>query len=153
MVGLVQGRDQWRESAGRLSERLRVAGVEWLLAGLRCEAGAASIGGAASLQWSSGAGPAIRIGDAAVARDALAAQGIANGISAGLSLFESPDGERSYPGRTKTEFLSHLSTLQELARNCAYREHPFWEGYADFLGHARRGHADASWGKVPDASP
>jgi flavin-dependent dehydrogenase len=144
MVGLVQGRDQWRQSAGRLAERLRAAGVEWLLAGICCEAGQDGIGGIASLQWSSGSGPAIRIGDAAVARDALASQGIANGISAGLSLFESPDGERSYPGRTKTEFLSHLSTLQELARDCAYREHPFWAGYADFLARAKGGHADAS---------
>ena len=60
---------------------------------------------------SSGSGRAIRIGDAAVARDALASQGIANGISGGLSLFEGLDAVETYCWRTQAEILSHLSNL------------------------------------------
>jgi hypothetical protein len=83
-----------------------------------------------------GSGRAIRIGDAAVARDALASQGIANGISGGLSLFEGLDAVETYFRRTRTEILSHLSNLQELIRSCAHSAHPFWESYADFLARA-----------------
>ena len=142
MVGLVQGRDQWRKNAGTLGERLRAVGVEWLLAGMCCDTGKGSIGGIASVQWSSGLGLAIRIGDASIARDALASQGIANGISAALSLFEGGDAGRSYCWQTRTEILSHLTTLRRLIRSCAHSAHPFWENYADFLAcHAGQAHA------------
>jgi len=136
MLGLVQGREQWRASAGPLAEKLGAAGVEWLGAGMPRAAHESSSGGIASVQWSSGSGRAIRIGDAAVARDALASQGIANGISAGLSLFEGLDAGRSYCRRTRTEILSHLTTLQQLIRSCAHSAHPFWENYGDFIARA-----------------
>jgi hypothetical protein len=139
MVGLVQGRDQWRERAGTLAERLRAAGAEWLLAGINGDGGAGTIGGVASVQWSSGFGSEIRIGDAALARDALASQGLANGISASLALFEGPGTDDAYFQRVNTEIHHHLSTLQRLIGSCAYREHPYWADYTKFLGHARRG--------------
>ena len=139
MVGLVQGRDQWRERASGLAEMLRAAGVEWLLAGMPYTAYEGSIGGVASVQWASGSGQAIRIGDAAIARDALASQGIANGISAGLSLFEGGGAGRSYCRQTRTEILSHLTTLRRLIRGCAHSAHPFWKNYTAFLARARPG--------------
>src|SRR5207302_4361395 len=108
MLGLVQGREQWRVSAGPLAEKLGAAGVAWLLAGMPRAAHESSSGGVASVQWSSGSGRAIRIGDAAVARDALASQGIANGISGGLSLFEGRDAVETYRWRTRAEVRSHL---------------------------------------------
>ena len=142
MLGLVQGREQWRASAGPLAEKLGAAGVEWLVAGMPRAAHESSSGGVASVQWSSGSGRAIRIGDAAVARDALASQGIANGISAGLSLFEGLDAGKSYCRRTRTEILSHLTTLQQLIRSCAHSAHPFWENYGDFIARATVAHRD-----------
>ena len=142
MLGLVQGRQQWRASAGPLAEKLGAAGVEWLVAGMPRAAHESSSGGVASVQWSSGSGRAIRIGDAAVARDALASQGIANGISAGLSLFEGLDAGKSYCRRTRTEILSHLTTLQQLIRSCAHSAHPFWENYGDFIARATVAHRD-----------
>ena len=133
MVGLVQGRDQWRDGAGPLDERLRVAGVGWLVAGLRCGNAEKSIGGAASVQWSEGPGPAIRIGDSALARDALASQGIANGISAALTLFESAGFQEGYSARVNAERLAHLSSLERLIGDCMHREHSFWRDYRRFL--------------------
>jgi hypothetical protein len=141
MVGLVQGRDQWRESAAPFAQKLRLAGVDWLLAGMSGEASQVMIGGVASVQWSSGPGPVIRVGDAAIARDALASQGIANGISAGLSLFENPDAETTYFRRVNADTLSHLSTLRELLQGCVHREHPFWAGYSEFLACQEAGFA------------
>jgi len=125
-----------------LAEKLGAAGVEWLLAGMPRAAHESSSGGIASVQWSSGSGRAIRIGDAAVARDALASQGIANGISAGLSLFEGLDAGKSYCRRTRTEILSHLTTLQQLIHSCAHSAHPFWENYGDFIARAAVAHRD-----------
>ena len=133
MLGVVQGRQQWRENVGSLTDRVRRSGAEWLLAGMPCTAHEVGVGGVASVQWARGTGQAIRIGDAAFARDALASQGIANGISAGLSLFEGLDAGQSYCSRTRTEILSHLTNLQGLVRNCAHWMYPFWQGYADFL--------------------
>ena len=36
MLGLVQGRQQWSENGGSLTDRVRRSGVEWLLAGIPC---------------------------------------------------------------------------------------------------------------------
>jgi 2-polyprenyl-6-methoxyphenol hydroxylase-like FAD-dependent oxidoreductase len=142
MLGLVQGREQWRLSAAPLAEKLSAAGTEWLLSGIPRSANDSSMGGVASVQWSSGSGRAIRIGDAAVARDALASQGIANGISAGLSLFEGLDAGKSYRRRRRTEIHSHLTTLLELVRSSAHSAHPFWENYAAFLVPATVAHPE-----------
>ena len=142
MLGVVQGREQWRARVGPSAEKLGAAGIEWLLAGMTRTANESSIGGVASVQWSSGSGRAIRIGDAAVARDALASQGIANGISGGLSLFEGLDAGRSYCRRIRTDIVSHFSTLQQLIRSCAHSAYPFWENYADFIARATLAHRD-----------
>jgi 2-polyprenyl-6-methoxyphenol hydroxylase-like FAD-dependent oxidoreductase len=142
MLGLVQGREQWRVNAGPLAEKLAAAGIEWLLVGMPRSAHESRIGGVASVQWSSGSGRAVRIGDAAVARDALASQGISNGIAAGLSLFEGLEAGASYCRRTRTEILSHLTTLQQLLRSCAHSAHPFWVNYTDFLSRATLAHPD-----------
>ena len=134
MIGLVQGREQWRESQGSLESGLRNAGVSWLVAGLRCDEGERSIGGVASVQWTEGDGQAIRIGDGALARDSLASQGIANGISAALGLFESADPDGAYRARIDTDRVTHLATLERLFTTCRYGAHPFWHDYRLFLG-------------------
>ena len=81
MLGLVQGKRQWRESVGPIADQICSVGAEWLLAGMPGASGDGGIGGVASVQWSRNTDQAIPIGDAAFARDALASQGIANGIS------------------------------------------------------------------------
>ena len=111
MLGLVQGREQWRANTPAPSPKS--SGRPGLNGCL--PACPAPLKGEQH-RWRSlramveRLGTAIRIGDAAVARDALASQGIANGISAGLSLFEGLDPERTYCRRTRTEILSHLTT-------------------------------------------
>jgi hypothetical protein len=133
MLGLVQGKRQWRESVGPIADQICSVGAEWLLAGMPGASGDGGIGGVASVQWSRNTDQAIPIGDAAFARDALASQGIANGISGGLSLFESPDPRRSYCRRIRGEVLGHIATLQRLVHSCVHAPQPYWRGYADFL--------------------
>ena len=133
MLGLVQGKQQWRESVGGIADQICSAGAEWLLAGIPDAGDGGGIGGVASVQWASATGPAVAIGDASFARDALASQGIANGISGGLSLLEDRGGNRSYCRRIRGEVLSHTATLQRLVHSCVHSRHPYWQGYADFL--------------------
>ena len=137
MVGLVEGRDQSRSSNGTVPERLRRLGAGWLLDGMPSGFSTPARGGVASVQWTSGSGPVVRIGDAAFARDALASQGIANGISGALCLFEAADAGNAYIRRTNGEIVSHVATLQRLVADCAYRDHAFWAHYAGFLVRAR----------------
>jgi flavin-dependent dehydrogenase len=133
MVGLVQGREQWRDSNDAFDTSLRLAGASWLTAGLDCGGAERSIGGIASVQWSEGANPAIRIGDSALARDSLASQGIANGISAALTLFESAASKEEYLQRVEAERTVHLATLQRLFATCEDHDRPFWRDYGLFL--------------------
>jgi hypothetical protein len=133
MVGLIQGREQWRETAQPFTEKLRLAGATWVLAGVNCDRAERSIGGAAGVQWSIGRRTALRIGDSALARDALSSQGIANGISAALRLFDHPDPEEFHGSRLHAERLTHLATLTGLADSCVYRHSPFWRHYRLFL--------------------
>jgi flavin-dependent dehydrogenase len=133
MIGLVQGREQWRETSGSLVTRLNLSDVCWLAAGLDCGGAEHSIGGAASVQWTEGDGHAICIGDAALARDSLASQGIANGISAALTLFESGDSDSAYRQRLHAERVAHLARLERLFASCMHCAHPFWHNYRLFL--------------------
>jgi menaquinone-9 beta-reductase len=133
MIGVVQGREQWRASSDPLDTSLRLAGASWLTAGLDCGGAEGSIGGVASVQWSEGDGQAIRIGDSALARDSLASQGIANGISAALALFESADSDGAYGQRLHAERVAHLATLERLFASCMHCAHPFWRDYRLFV--------------------
>jgi hypothetical protein len=133
MVGLVQGRDQWRAGAGPLEQRLHAAGAGWIVSGMPLDEVQSGLGGVASVQWSEGRKPAIRIGDSALARDALASQGIANGISAALVLFESRGGKQTYNARLLSERRTHLASLERLIGDCLYRACPFWHDYRFFL--------------------
>jgi hypothetical protein len=133
MVGLVQGREQLRDSRDPFDTSLKLAEASWLTAGLDCDGAERSIGGVASVQWSEGADRAIRIGDSALARDSLASQGIANGIAAALALFESAASGEEYRQRVEAERITHLATLQRLYANCRHQGEPFWRDYGVFL--------------------
>jgi hypothetical protein len=68
-----------------LSCELRQLGLGWILAGLpSLEAMGVGRSGIASVQWSEGPEHPIRVGDAALARDSLSSQGMANGLSDAL---------------------------------------------------------------------
>jgi hypothetical protein len=88
-------------------------------------------GGKCSVQWASGGSGAVRVGDADFAFDALAAQGIANGMSDALHLAE-PAPVRSE--RAAHRRASHLRNLTDALRRCRFADEPAWRAYADWLG-------------------
>ena len=134
MVGFVQGRKEWATSALSVDETLRRFRADWLLAGLpKNWQGEKSRGGVASLQWTSGDGPIRRVGDAALARDALASQGVANGISDGLAAIEEPHSSAPDENGASAECRLHARRLHNLIQDCCWRDSDYWNGYSNFL--------------------
>ena len=121
---------------------LQQLGLGWILAGLPSfETMAAGRSGIASAQWSEGPDHPIRVGDAALARDSLSSQGMANGLSDAL---QATEDETSLWRRHKEERQAHLASLIREIEWCWCRNSSGWMGYQTFL----RGRLDAM-----DANP
>jgi flavin-dependent dehydrogenase len=89
--------------------------------------------GAASVQWAEGS--PLRIGDAALARDALASQGIAAGgsealLAAATAAQHDVDLVRV---RQTEQRQAHLRSLLEAIDQSAYRDRPVWRDYRGFV--------------------
>ncbi|TPI62537.1 hypothetical protein FJ420_06930 [Mesorhizobium sp. B3-1-3] len=134
MIALVQGRLQWIASTRSLINELTHFNADWLLAGLpRSWAAERSRGGAASVQWACGDSPIHRIGDAAIARDALASQGIANGISSGIRAVEEPKAYALRNSGERAELTLHLGELQKLIYECRWKDCAYWSQYSQYI--------------------
>jgi hypothetical protein len=117
--------------------QLRGLGLGWILAGLpSLETMAAGRGGIASVQWSEGGDRPIRVGDAALARDSLSSQGMANGLSDALQALKDEAGLRR---RQREERQAHLTSLMKTIERCWSSSASSWVAYLAFL----RGHLDA----------
>lgn len=136
VLGIVGEKVALRQTPDEVEQRLRAQGAGWLLAGLP----ALSVmkvgrGGAASLQWTEGkTTTTLRVGDAELARDALASQGLAIGVSDALQLAtgETTPGS-DWARRQQEQRERHISTLLAVIARCRFRNHPTWSRYADFL--------------------
>jgi hypothetical protein len=122
---------------GSLTRELRELGLGWILAGLpESETMAAGRGGIASVQWSQGPDHPVRIGDAALARDSLSSQGLANGLSDAL---RGSDDEPDLRRRHEAERQTHLTSLLGEIERCWCGSSSNWVAYRAFL----RVHLDA----------
>lgn len=90
--------------------------------------------GPASIQWSCGSN-GLPIGDAALARDALASQGLANGLSDGCNaaLVTSTAEAAAIRARSSSALASHLRSLVAVIEDCRWRAQPAWADYLAFL--------------------
>lgn len=97
-------------------------------------------GGLASVQWSIGPASPIRIGDAALARDALASQGLATGFSDALRVLrgQTTDERASWLADQRRD---HLGAIAHAIDDAHHRQTEFWSGYRQFV---RRALADAT---------
>ena len=88
----------------------------------------------ATVQWAA-AGPGVRIGDAALARDVLSSQGLATGISEALysAAIATEDDRVLFARRQLGERAAHLAALGETLARCRFREAEPWAGYRTFL--------------------
>jgi len=117
---------------------LRRLGLGWILSGLpSLETMAAGRSGIASVQWSEGPHHPIRVGDAALARDSLSSQGMANGLSDAL---HASTDETGLCWRHKEERQAHLASLLRAIEWCWCASSSNWKGYQTFL----RRHLDAT---------
>lgn len=116
-----------------IARRLRVH-APWILEGLPAFAGLRSGGAcAASVRWSEGSG--LRIGDAALARDALSSQGLATGASEALQAcaMGGEDDRALIVARQREQRQSHLRSLLFVLESGRYSDAPTWREYIDFV--------------------
>jgi hypothetical protein len=88
---------------------------------------------AASVQWSDGGG--LRIGDAALARDALSSQGLATGASEALQAcaMVGQDDRALIVARQREQRQAHLRSLLAGLGNGRFSHTPTWRQYIDFV--------------------
>jgi hypothetical protein len=127
-----------RRSAEHVEAHLRANGAAWLLAGLPPLAALRpGRGGISNAAWTEEWGRAICLGDAALARDALASQGLAVGISDALQLAtgNGPFAD-AWAQRTKQARIDHARTLLDILARGRFRQESAWIEYARFLADA-----------------
>jgi len=132
-VGIVGRGGSVSGSPREIECRLRRA-APWLIEGLPAFSEMrANKAKPASVQWSEG--PGLRIGDAALARDALSSQGIVAGSTEALlaAAWEDEADLRSIHARQSEQRRAHLRSLLGTIERCRYADHPVWEDYRAFL--------------------
>ena len=128
-LGLVEDRPLEKGTSCSVLERLGELEAGWLLREFPLVDLKPGRGGPASVQWTDGEGSIIRIGDAAFARDALASQGIANGISNGLRAVKLRDTRTGALDRQLSEIFSHITRVAEFISTCRHRDSDSWWNY------------------------
>jgi hypothetical protein len=92
--------------------------------------------GAASAQWSvSGNFDSVLIGDASFARDALASQGLAMGLSDALKTFDEPNKGAIAPPRSdeKKQISVHCERIVQQIKRSTFGSARPWVEYSEFL--------------------
>jgi hypothetical protein len=131
--GVVGRRDAVAGSLSDIAQHLRIH-APWILEGLpplaEWRSGRAC---AASVQWSEGGG--LRIGDAALARDALSSQGLAAGAAEAMQAcaMRGVQDRALIVSRQREQRNAHLRALLSVLESGRYSQAPFWRGYIDFV--------------------
>jgi hypothetical protein len=143
MVGVV--RCGARRSPDEIEDDIRASGGSWLLAGVphlisMCR----GRGGATSVQWSEGGYSPTRVGDASLARDSLASQGIAAGGSDALQLASGTLPQAApWLDRVADQRNRHLAALRATIAACRFDGHSTWTEYARFIAsHTQNGQSE-----------
>jgi len=121
--------------AAETVERQVRAHAPWLLEGLPPLAGMRpGAAGPAGLQ-STGIGPGLRIGDAALARDALSSQGLATGASEAMlaAAVRDDDDLELLRARQREQRQAHVAALLRTIDRCVWRASPSWSDYRAFV--------------------
>jgi flavin-dependent dehydrogenase len=121
-------------SVSALEQRL-LSSAPWLLQGLPAPADMTpGVTCAASTQWTEN-NSGLRIGDAALARDALSSQGIAAGTSEALlaATASSANDLELIRARQREQRQAHLTSLLHLIARSRYSDLPVWRDYRAFL--------------------
>jgi hypothetical protein len=82
---------------------------------------------------------AVPVGDAALARDALASQGVSIGLSDACLIADTATTLDAMARRRKDAIRRHFRHLIEMATTCRYADAPCWSEYLAWLGQASTG--------------
>lgn len=134
-LGIVGRGKSLAGAPSELERYLHGNGAGWILVGLPAIGDMTpGVIAPASVQWAVG-GDGLRIGDAALARDALSSQGLAAGISEALYAAAVSDeaDEEFLALRQSEQRAAHLGSLASLIDGCRFRAAEAWKEYAEFI--------------------
>ena len=132
----VVGRKDFVHGDGRQIVAKIAEFAPWLVRDIPSEPLQSGASGAASVQWSVGDNfDSVLVGDASFARDALASQGLAMGLSDALKTFVQPNkGVRAPPRPDEKKRISvHCQRVAEQIRTSAFGSARPWVEYSEFL--------------------
>jgi flavin-dependent dehydrogenase len=121
-------------SADEIAQYLRAYAAELLKEGPALQDMFANRAREASVQWAED-GAELRIGDAALARDALSSQGLATGASEALLACASSSYRdlNLIRARQRQQRGAHLRALLHIIDDCNYAARPIWQEYRAFV--------------------
>jgi hypothetical protein len=132
----------------QLRQRITSAGAGWVLDDVAIADSCPTHRRPASAALPHPGAAAIPIGDAALARDALASQGLSIGLSDSCLVADPSVDRATMADRHRDALTRHLRHLHQTILDCRHRDQPCWSDYLDWLA------ARSAPGPVPvDADP
>ena len=133
-VGIVGRGEAISGSPSMVRERLCASDASWIVEDISALHWTSTGAKPAGIQWAEGDAAAF-IGDAALARDALSSQGLANGLVDARYAAEirSPADYGMLAQRSRMARVAHARELVDMIAACRWRTHSIWCDYADFL--------------------
>jgi hypothetical protein len=123
-----------RGGAADIVERLSQSTARWMVEDIYRHVWRDAGTWPAAMQWSQD-GDALAIGDAALARDALSSQGLANGLSDACHAAAAGSGDDlpAVRRRITDGRKAHARALAAMIGACYWREQALWRSYAAFF--------------------
>ena len=134
-LGVVGRKDFVRGDAAHIIEKVAQF-APWLVENIPSAHMRPGASGAASAQWSVGGNfDSILVGDASFARDALASQGLAMGLSDALKMFAQANKGVTAPPRSdeKKQISVHCQRILQQLKRSAFGSARSWVEYSEFL--------------------
>jgi hypothetical protein len=133
-VGVVLSKAAGRLTPQDIERYIRSAGAGWVIEDLRpLDSIQTGRGGIASVQWSSGLSPMLRVGDALLGRDSLSAQGLCSGLSDAAMLVRDTSRSDQWANRQRAQLTRHLRYLATAIDRSRFRAENAWSDYRQFL--------------------
>jgi hypothetical protein len=130
-IGVVLSKATGNLTAVETERYIRAAGAGWMLTGIgRLDSLLPGKGGVASVQWSGGSAATRLVGDAALARDSISAQGLSIGISNAVAVARRAGDPTN---STQHHLHRHLGMLATAIASSRFRSEAPWEQYLRFV--------------------
>jgi 2-polyprenyl-6-methoxyphenol hydroxylase-like FAD-dependent oxidoreductase len=126
-------------TGGQLRAYIEKRGAAWLLGGVHIPDGIGTYRRPASAAIPQPSTAAIPVGDAALARDALASQGVSIGLSDACLVADPATTVDDMTSRRNEAILRHFRHLRQMATTCRYADSRCWAEYLAWVTQASTG--------------